>query len=158
MALINAAAFANYSTMPQAFVDELPAGWLDAQLDLYTAKVYARLTKRYATPFASPPPIVACGWLAAIVTHKAYLRRGVDPNDLQMVDIKADADAAWAEIKEAADAVEGLFELPLRADTTASGVSKGAPFVYSEQSPYVGFDRKGDTGRSEDANRGGTFG
>lgn len=154
-------AFANRTTMPVEFIDEIETastGWVDTQLGLIEAKINARLRKRYAVPFASPVPDVVLDWQTAIVTHRCYLRRGVDPTDAQMVDVKAEADAAWAEVKEAADAQNGLFDLPLRQDTTDDGITKGAPLVYSESSPYVGFDVQADAGRNEDSNRGGTFG
>lgn len=153
-------AFANRTTMPVEFIDEIEtasAGWTDTQLGLVEAKINARLRKRYAVPFAAPVPDVVLDWQTAIVTHRSYLRRGIDPTDAQMVDIKAAADEAWAEVKEAADAANGLFDLPLRQDTTADGVSKTSTLAYSEASPYVGFDVQADAGRDEDSNRGGTF-
>lgn len=160
-AYLDADAFATLSLMPSELIDELEtasSGWLDAQLEMWSAKIDARLVKRYAVPFTTEPyPLAVRGWLAQIVTYRAYLRRGVDPTDAQMVEIKADHDNAWAEIKEAADATDGLFELPLRQDTSASGIVKSATLAYSEQSPFVAFDAQADAGRNEDSNRGGTF-
>ena len=154
-------AFANLTTMPVEFVDDIEAstaGWLDAQLGMWSAKIDARLSKRYATPFASPAPLAVQGWLAQIVTQRAYLRRGIDPTDPQMVTVAADAAEAWTEIREAAEAQNGLFDLPLRADTTATGISKGGTRSYTEASPYVGLQGQRTTGRSEDANGGGSYG
>lgn len=153
-------AFASRTTMPVEFIDEIEMrspGWVDTQLGLIEAKLNARLRKRYDAPFTTPVPDVVLDWQTAMMTHRCYLRRGVDPTDAQMVDVKAAADDAWKEVLEAADAQNGLFDLPLRQDTTATGVTKGAPLVYSEASPYVSFDVQADIGRVEDSNRGGTF-
>lgn len=152
--------FKSLSVMPGEDLDALEQvspGWIDTQLEYWSAQIDSRLRKRYAAPFSSPYPIAVKGWLSRLVTVRAYLRRGVDPSDLQFAEIKADADAAVAEIKEAADANTGLFDLPLREDTTSTGVSKGAPMSYSEQSPFVWMDQQADIGRGEDGNRGGTY-
>lgn len=160
MSYLDRDAFANLTTMPVEFVDDIEAsspGWVDAQLSLWSAKIDSRLVKRYAVPFTAPAPLVVQGWLAQIVTQRAYLRRGIDPTDPQMVTVAADAAEAWAEIKEAADAKDGLFDLPLRSDTDASGIVKTSTLAYAEQSPYVAFDIQSDTGRDEDRNRGGSY-
>lgn len=149
------------SVMPAEFVDAIEAvtpGWTEAQLSLESARIDSRLRKRYDVPFGSPAPVEVQGWLANIVTLRAYTRRGFDPTDEQAAIYKDDAATALAEMKEAADSNEGLFDLPLRADTTASGISKGGPKVYSETSPYVGFDVQAATGRNEDSAGGGTGG
>jgi hypothetical protein len=117
----------------------------------------SQLTKRYDVPFSDPPPEVVQRWLARIVTVSAYLKRGFDPTDRQGQMYVAQRDEAVKEIHEAADAEKGLFGLPLRADTTASGVSKGFPKGYSEQGPYVWADQQRRTGRNEDESGGGTF-
>ncbi len=139
-------------------VEQASPGWIAAQLEYWSAQIDSRLRKRYAAPFSSPYPIAVRGWLARIVTIRCYLRRGVDPSDLQFAEIKADADTAVAEIKEASDSVTGLFDLPLREDTTSTGATKGGPFVYSEASPYAWMDAQASTGRSEDNRGGGTYG
>lgn len=161
MAYLDLDAFANLTVMPSSDVDALESaapGWLDSQLGYWSSAIDARLRKRYEAPFAEPYPLAVQGWLSRIVTLRAYLRRGVDPLDQQFVEIKADADAAWAEIKEAADSNEGMLDLPLRADSGASGISKGGPYGYSEASPYVWMDQQGQAGREEDRRRGGTYG
>lgn len=130
-------------------------GWVDGQLQYWSAWIDSRLAKRYATPFDTPYPVAVKGWLNRLVTLRVYLRRGVDPGDRQVAEIKLDAESAQAEIKEAADAKDGLYELPLRADTTAGGVKRGTPRVYSEASPYVGFDVQKERGRREDGTGSG---
>ena len=118
-------------------------GFLQAQLDDETDWIKARLRKRYVTEgFDASPPGIALKWLNAIVTLTAYDKRGLDtlsPEGLRTV--KASEDAK-AEIKEAADAEGGLFDLPLRSDVQASGISQGSPLGYAEQSPYTAFDRQ----------------
>lgn len=139
-------------------VETIQAGWIEGQLEHWSAHIDARLAKRYATPFSSPYPVTVKGWLARIVAVRVYLRRGVDATDEQFLEIRNDARDALDEIEKAADAQHGLYELPLRADTTANGVTRGDTWSYSEQSPYVGLEQQRTTGRTEDSNGSGSFG
>lgn len=148
------------SVIPSSYIDLIETGspgWTLAQLDLASAWLDARLSKRYAVPFAAPVPPAVEGWVTKIVTLAAYIKRGFDPTDPQGQMYVNDRDVALSEVKEAADAENGLFDLPLRADTTASGISKAGPRGYSEQSPYSFTDTQGRVGSQEDQNGGGTF-
>lgn len=152
--------FKTCTVMPSSFVDLIEAvspGWTLAQLELESRRLDGRLGKRYAVPFAAPVPPIVEGWITKIVTVSAYLKRGFDPTDPQGQMYVGDRDVALAEIKEAADAETGLFDLPLRADLTASGIARGYPKAYSEQSPYAGFDQQSQIGHNEDQNGGGSF-
>lgn len=152
--------FKALTVLPSEYADaieDLSPGWIDAQLAQWSAHIDTRLRKRYAVPFEAPYPYAVTSWLTSIVTVRCYLRRGVDPNDLQFAEIKADCDRAMAELKEAADSVTGLFDLPLRQDTTTNGISKGGTIGYSESSPYAWMDGQASTGRDEDRNGRGTF-
>ena len=140
---LDVAGFKLLTLAPAQLVDDIETaaptgqpGWLDSQLSYWSAWIDSRLSKRYAAPFAAPYPVAVTGWLARIVTLQLYLKHGVDATDNQYNDIREQDTVARAEIKEAADSETGLFELPLRADTTASGISKGAPFFASDASPY----------------------
>lgn len=147
--------------MPGSDVDTLETlhpGWIAGQLDSWSRKIDSRLRKRYAVPFAAPIPATVKSWLAQIVTLRAYLKRGVDPKDEQFTVIKEDADEALDEIKEAADAVDGLYDLPLLDTGDASAISKGGPRSYSEAGPYVGFDAQERIGRGEDRSGEGSYG
>lgn len=147
--------------MPSEAVDELESvasGFLAAQLAAWSAWIDSRLSKRYATPFAAPFPIAVRMWLARIVTPRALQRRGVDANDEQYIDIRDDAKAAESEVLEAANSEVGLFDLPLRGDTTATGISRGGPLGYSETSPYVWTDIQRNAGIGEDRGGGGSYG
>jgi len=160
-AYLTLAEFKARSLMPQSDVEALEtaaSGWVDGQLEYYSRAIDARLRKRYSAPFAAPVPEAVREWLTRIVTVRCFLRRGVDPADPQFAAIADDATEARAEIKEAADSVEGLFDLPILDTADASGVSKGGPLSYTEASPYVWTDKQVDTGRDEDSNGEGTYG
>lgn len=154
MPYLTKATFKSLTVMPAVYVDAIDTatpGWVDAQLEYWSAWMDSKLRKRYDAPFAAPYPLAVTGWLARLVTLRAYLKRGVNAADEQFQEIKADAQAAQDEITEAANSETGLFDLPLRHDTTASGISKGGPRGYAEQSPYVFMDRQGRSGHDEDA-------
>jgi hypothetical protein len=149
-AYLTTAEFKTYTVMPAVDVDALEAAapnWLANQLLSASVHLDARLRKRYAVPFAAPVPEIVKMWVTRVVTLRAYLRRGVDASDLQFAEIKADADTAVAEVKEAADAAAGLFDLPLRADSTASAITAPSPLAYSESSPYTWTDVQAEGGR-----------
>ncbi len=160
MAYLSLAEFTARTLMPSEHVSELETrypGWTDAQLQSASEWLNARLRKRYAVPFATPTEDVKA-WVTRLVTLRCYLKRGVDPDDLQFVEIKADYDSAKTEILEAANSETGLFDLPLLTSTDASAIARGMPMVYSEQSPYVWTDVQGDIGRLENMNRRGSSG
>ncbi len=117
-------------------VEEKHAGYLVARLKINSSRINSMLSKRYATPFADPPPEIVLGWLDAMTTVDAYTKRGWDPADAQSKIIVDDRDRAFTEMKEAADAQNGLFDLPLREDLTGSGITRGGPLGYSEPDPY----------------------
>jgi len=146
------------SLLPPDFVDEVErahAGFVIAQLEEASALIESQLRKRYRTPF-DPVPTVCRRWLARIVDHAVMLRRGYSPTDEQAGQTERLHDAALAEIRRAADAVEGDFDLPLRTDADGSGIRKGGPRSYSEGSPYVWRSIQRERGRREDRQRGGT--
>jgi phage gp36-like protein len=153
--------FRAISLMPSTDVDELEArapGFLEAQIELASADIDARLRKRYAAPFASPYPVKVRAWCARLVTRVAFLKRGIDPTDPQWAAYDADATKAEAELLEAANAETGLFDLPLRADTTASGLTAPRPLGYSEASPYVWTDVQAAVAHDEDVAGEGSYG
>jgi hypothetical protein len=112
----------------------------------FPAGAYA-LGQSYAA--TTPVPEAALWWLAAILTPEMYRARGVNPQDPQMEQLEKDRDRALAELKEAADSQDGLFDLPL-LDAGESGITQGGPQAYSETSPYVGFDHQARCAREED--------
>jgi hypothetical protein len=73
-----------------------------------------------------------------------YRRRGWAPADEQSLEIEQARKDALAEIQLAADAENGLFDLPLLEGSNESGISRGEPFGYSEASPYDWLDRQAE--------------
>lgn len=142
MGYLTVAEFKVRTVMPQADVDTLEVsepGFLQQTLDDWSEEIDSRLAKRYAVPFKTPAPRVVKRWLVSIVSPIAYDKRGWNPQQDQAA-IREDAKTAKEEIKEAAEAEKGLFELPLIAGSEQSGVVRGGPFGYSEISPYVWAD------------------
>lgn len=141
------------TTIPDSFVTEIEAispGFTLAQLEYFSDWLNAQLTKRYAVPFVDPAPSIVEMWVTRIVTPRVWSKRGVNPTDEQFQEVKKDDTDARAEIDRAANAETGLFELPLRSNTTISGVTKGFTRGYSEQSPYVHTTIQADRARQED--------
>lgn len=137
--------FTARTVMPSKEVEALEKaapGWLLQQSEsLSRVEIDARLRKRYAAPFdvATCPEAVKV-WLTRLLTFNAYLRLGVDPNDQQWSIIHEQATDTQLQIKEAANSVDGLYDLPLRDSEKTTGIVKGAPRGYSEPGPYQWLD------------------
>lgn len=99
---------------------------------------------------ATPVPETVLGWMVAIVTVDLYRKRGVNPQDPTIEMCREEAVRALAEIKEASDSKDGLFDLPA-SDDGDSAVTTGGPLGYSETSPYVWTDIQRAEGAAEDA-------
>jgi hypothetical protein len=143
MAYLTLATYRDLSLAPPALINRCETdhpGWVLGQLEFWSAWLDSRLKKRYAAPFAAPPntPPVVLGWLVRILDAELYLKIGINPRDEQAATVVQERAAdAKAEVKEAADSKEGLFELPLRADTpAATDITRAGPLGYTEQSPY----------------------
>ncbi len=137
---LDVAGFKARTLAPASYVDlveDAETGWTLGQLTVWTSWINAQLRKRYVVPFSTPFPETAIVWLEALVTERIYLKRGVDATDAQMSRITELADKARIEVQEAANSATGLFDLPLRADTTADGITKGAPLFFSQAGPYA---------------------
>lgn len=147
-------AFRTRTFMPDEDVDELWAertGYLEALSAGAKADVEARLKKRYVVPFddvgvvggPNPLPEIVVRWMTRIMTPEAYRARGYDPQDSTLDSAEKDRERAYEEIKEAADAKDGLYDLPLRTDSASAGII-GVPLGYSEPSPYDWTDKQID--------------
>lgn len=126
-----------------ATVDQ--AAWqtfVEDRLVINSSEITSKLRKRYAAPFASPVPKVVVGWLAAITLPDLYEARGWNDSDQGADSVEKAAERARTQMQEAADSEIGLYDLPLRQDTTETGISKGGPRGYSEASPYSWLDEQ----------------
>ena len=105
---------------------------------------------------STPVPEIALGWLIAMLDVDVWDRRGVNPQDPSIARAIDERAEALADIKEAADSKDGLFELPTNDAVGDSAVVIGGPLSYTESSPYVWQDIQACTARGEDCNRSGT--
>jgi len=152
---LNLDSFKLITLVPADFIDEIEGrtpGWIDQRLIVHSAYLDSRLAKRYDAPFQAPYPVAVTEWVSKLAAVDCWLRRGVSATDEQFIEFKDQAATAITEIKEAADSEVGLFDLPTRSNADASGVTRGFPRGYSEQSPYVWTTIQGRAGRSEDQN------
>jgi hypothetical protein len=157
---LDLAEFRDLTLCSGAVIDRVEAsarGWIARQLAFHSDRFDSRLRKRYACPFASPPPLTVQQWLGAVVTPLVMLKGGMAPQDQLLTSAQDLAAAAEAQLTEAANSETGLFELPLRADLPgAGGVTQGAPHGYTEASPYVWRDVQRATAAAEDSAGTGT--
>jgi len=147
--------------MPAADVAQLEsieAGFLQTSLDDNWDWICDRLRKRYnIAQIQTAPNRTVLRWLTKLVTRDAYDKRGNNPSAASDAEaIYKAAERVEAEVEEAADSRDGLFELPLLPGQSPSGVSRGGPLSYSETSPYVSTTIQAVNGRVEDADGQGT--
>ena len=139
-------------------VENKAPGYFEARASLEQARLDARLRKRYKVPFnqnGAAVPAVVIGWLVAVLTPSMYRKRGGNSaQDDQIKKLEDLATSALAEIKEAADAVDGLFDLPLLDSGTASAISQGEPWGHGYASPYVATYARDARAAEEDQNYG----
>lgn len=153
---LDLAGYKSLALLPSDAIDEINAanpGWFAATLAERTAHIESRLRKRYnVDAIAAAPNDTVKGWLARLVDRLALKKRGYVPDDPSALEVITDETTAKAEIKEAADSVDGLFDLPLAPTGDTSGIAKGGPLGYSEASPFVGYDRQFRAAVDEDIN------
>jgi hypothetical protein len=113
-------------------------------LDLSSAHIRSRLVKRYAIDWSEvenqPVPDKIIQWLVLLVDIPVCKCTGATPEGRVDDWIREDETRVNDELKEAADAENGLFELPLR-ETGASAVHIGVPYVVAYQMPWDYQDR-----------------
>lgn len=136
-------------------VEQDNPGFTLSRIQVAISYIHGRLRKRYALPFAVPYPEIVLDWIVRLVSYEVLRKRGANPADPNCIQFKEDADRALAELKEAADSKDGLFDLP-SPEEGPSNVSTGGPLGYTETSPYVWRDVQQQSGSSEDGSGGGT--
>lgn len=115
--------------------------WLESA----SAQINTRLTKRYAVDFTSPGPVPdqIIFWLIRLVNIDVWECAGGLPEGREDGWADAARKQVYEELKEAADAENGLYELPLRNTDTlgSSAVNKGASFVHEDATVHHAFAR-----------------
>ena len=146
-------AYRSRTTIPSELVDSCAERGKDPQLwlDDHSSWIRGRLAKRYAVDFSDPGPVpgIILLWLKRLVDIEVWQAIGTNPEGRLDGSYEAEAQKVKDEVREAADAKDGLFELPLRNTDPlgASAVSKGAPLAYSEASPYAWTTLQADAAR-----------
>jgi hypothetical protein len=127
------------------------AGFTAQKLLRWSEFIDARLKKRYAVPFnLTTPPSVIVMWLVDLTTQSLLNRRGYNADDPQMVRMEERTTLAHAQLLEAANSRDALFDLPFLQGGGDSAVTQGGPMFYSETSPYVWQNVQECAGRSDD--------
>ncbi len=139
------------------YVETDSPGFIAARILIRTSFINTRLRKRYGNslPFVAPIPEAVLGWLVSLVTLDVLRKRGINPNDPAAELYREDFALALAEIKEAADSKDGLFDIPTGdpdPEDGTSAVTTGGPLGYAEASPYVWADLARTAGRQNDTN------
>lgn len=141
-------------TMRSAFNEDQSAeleakrpGFLMTLATALSAGIDARLVKRGDVPFSQPYPEKVKQWVADLLTPRAFQALGVRATDEIQAEIAEQARAADAEIREAADPVNGCLVLPLTQGSTTLQATQPATTGYAEQSPYTWKHRQMDAVR-----------
>jgi hypothetical protein len=135
--------YRSITTLDGSVVDLCSAKGKDVQrwLDLGSAHIRARLVKRYAVDFTDPGPTPdkIIEWLVLLVDIPVCKSAGATPEGRVDDWAREDEKRVNDELKEAADAENGLFELPLKNTdpTGASAINKGGPFVKTFLTPHT---------------------
>ena len=118
-------------SVPAAVLDEFEVANPGRIIKIITAVsrlIDSHLFKRYATPFSDPVPEAVKFHGAAIVSHQLRVIIGFDPGSSQDAEIIQARKDAFTWLASAANAREGLVELPLRepdpGKKDASGVAR----------------------------------
>lgn len=153
--------FKALAPLPAEYIDAVEvcsAGYTELQLSYESAYIDSLLSKRYAVPFdpTKPYPLILKRWLSALVSLQIWLRRGLDATQQDAEIYIEAAKQARLDLTAAANAQDGLFELPLRGDLPGIGTVRPKPTSYSETSPFLSQRIQATRGREEDANGHGT--
>jgi hypothetical protein len=107
-------------------------------LDEVESEINDTLRRRYAVPFAAPPPNAVKAWCRALLVEKYAIERVIPGStEAQDAGVYGLAKLAREAMQRAANANEPAHpELPLRADLpSTSGVTLGGPVVIDYLTP-----------------------
>lgn len=110
-------------------------GRLDKMIEAISRLMDSHLFKRYATPFQTPVPEVVKFHGAQILSHQLRVIIGFDPGSRQDEQIVDARNAAFTWLEQAANARDGLVELPRRepepGQKDVSGVARRKARAFS---------------------------
>lgn len=141
------AAYRSKTTVDESLIDLCLTKGKDVQwwLDGASEEINARLAKRYAVDFNAPGPVplVILRWLIRLVNIDVWECAGGLPEGREDGWADAARKQVYDDLEKAADAENGLYELPLRNTDAlgSSAVNKGAPFVHEDATAYYAFAR-----------------
>lgn len=129
-------------SVPGAVLDEFEEanpGRLAKMIVAISRLIDSYLFKRYATPFAEPVPEVVKFHATQILSHQLRVIIGFDPGSRQDEQIVDARNAAFAWLESAANARDGLVELPLRepapGERDVGGVARRKARAFSYRRP-----------------------
>jgi len=143
-ALVTFARFRQLTLLPSSRVDELERvspGFVDGHLELRSRALEDRLRHKYAIPLPTGHATID-GWIVAEVQRFAAVKIGIDPSDLLFEEIRAAAELAEEQIKDASDPKSERWNIPLVTARDGSAIAKNAPLGYSEASPWAWTDEQ----------------
>lgn len=147
MAYVDVAYVKMIGSLPGSDIDALEAlypGIFDVVALAVSRMFDGKLWKRYDAPFKVPYPEALKWHVAKVISFELLKKRGFNPTSEQDKVVIDDNEKALAWLENAADPEKGTIELPLREDTTAEGVTRGAPLGSSDASPYAWVDRQAE--------------
>ena len=106
-------------------------------------EIDGRLRKRaanlpqYPIPFPEPVPPKVLEWMGWLLTPVLYELSGLQMTDEMQQRIERRSDRAYEQIKEAADAVDGLYDLPFSADSQESMIAEPATLFRSDPNCFA---------------------
>lgn len=118
-------------------VEAARPGFIRRALAMRSAEINARLAKRYEVPLGMvDPPALVVRWLVDLVSYDVMMAIGFDPSSAQDSQIVKRYETALEQMREAADAAAGLYELPPRLSENATAVRRGGPLFARAKGPY----------------------
>lgn len=143
------AAYRSTTTIPGSIVDRCASGGKSVQgwLDIHWSHIKARLVKRYAVESdfqGGDVPEKIIEWLVILTDIDVWKCVGGVPEGREDGWADKDRERVESELKEAANADSGLFELPAKASDAlgASAVNKGGPLLASSTTIYGWYDKQ----------------
>lgn len=104
----------SYCELPDAHIAGAGSAFVNTQISLCRATIYDQLRRQYDIgAMVTTEPLIVKKWIATMVAPSIYVKRGVDPTDLQFQEYVRKATNAEKAVADAANAEKGLYDLPM---------------------------------------------